>query len=663
MGTRREDRLQLALQASKEGIWDWNLVTKSIYYSPRISRFLGYRKDEMPHLFEDREEHMDEESVVLVDEALRRVIQEGEDLFAVEAKVMTAKWGWKWFRVRGTPVRDNLGRVTRIGGSLIDISKRMSAERELAEERYFIRTLLDNIPMNVYFKNDQSRFVMANLSTAKKMGLESTEELLGKSDADFFGEEHARVAREDEVRIMLSKKGFTDETEQEKWENGPDTWVKTTKHAWLGANGEVKGIYGVTSDVSELVRTKNEQERIAKQLDEQNKIIEEERQLMRLIIDSVPLNVYFKNQDHQFVIVNRAGASWLGSEEVGELYDKSDRDFFAEPHWQKTEEDEKQIMESGEPMVGVIERERWENRSDTWVMTSKYPWRGSEGEVVGTFGVSSDVSDLMRAQRKLENLAMTFEEKNREMAAELKLAREVQLALLPDDFPVLTHGKRKLTFGRFYQPAQDLTGEFFEVVPLGPDKVGFLICEVMGKGVRSALVVSMLRGFVEKEMASSGDAGAFLTGLNQGMSHLLTESGLGIQAMAFYAVADLKAFEIQISMAGQMKPIAVFQDGARQLVPPEKACGPPLGAEAEAEYHSVVAPLRGLQRMVCFTSGVREARDERGEEFGVSRLLETVERGGGLGKLMDRVATEVESFSMSDEARKAICLLAWDLCV
>lgn len=663
MGTRREDRLQLALQASKEGIWDWNLDEKSIYYSPRVFRFLGYRRSEMPHLFEDREKHMDEKSVALVDEALRRVIQEGEDLFAVEAKVMTAKWGWKWFRVRGTPVRDNLGRVTRIGGSLIDISKRMNAELELAEERYFIKTLLDNIPMNVYFKDDKSRFVMANLSTANKMGLSSTEALLGKSDADFFGEEHARAAREDEVKIMLSKKGFTDETEKENWENGPDTWVKTTKHAWLGPNGEVKGVYGVTSDVSELVRTKNEQERIAKQLDGQNKLIEEERQLMRLIIDNVPLNVYFKNRDHQFVIVNRSGASWLGYERVEELYDQSDRDFFSERHWQKTEGDERRIMETGEPMVGVIEQEIWEGRSDTWVMTSKYPWRGSEGEIVGTFGVSSDVSNLMRAQRKLENLANTFEEKNQEMAAELKLAREVQLALIPDEFPTVSYVNRELKFERFYHPAQNLTGDFFEVIPLGGDRVGFLICEVMGQGVRSALIVSMLRGFIEKEIASAGDAGAFLTSLNLGMSHLLAESGLGMQAMAFYGVADLRSEEIQISMAGQMKPIAVFQDGARQLVPPEKGCGPPLGAVAEAEYHSVVAPLRGLRRMIGFTSGVKEACDDEGQEFGVTRLLATIERGGDLGKVMERVAEEVREFSVTDQSRKAICLLGWDLCL
>lgn len=661
MGTRREDRLQMALQASKEGIWDWDLVKKTIYYSPRVHRFLGYRKNEMPHLFEAREEYMDEESAALVEKALRRVLQEGEDLFAVEAKVRTARWGWKWFRVRGTPVRDKLGKVVRIAGSLIDISKRMIAERELAEERHLIKTLIDSIPMNVYFKDTQSRFVMANLSTAQKMGLESAEELEGKTDRDFFEEEHAGATREDELRIMESREGFTDQIEQERWEDGPDTWVKTTKHPWLGRDGEVKGIQGVTSDVSELVRTKNEQERIASQLDAQNKMMEEERQLMRLVIDSVPLNVYFKNRDYQFVIANRALTEWYGCERSEDLYDQTDRDFFTENHWAKTEADESRILQTGEPLVGEIERETWIGRSDTWVMTSKYPWRDSEGEIVGTFGVSSDVSDLIRAQQKLEKLAETFEAKNREMAAELKLAREVQLALLPDQFPRISSGGRALEFARHYQAAPDLTGEFFEVMPMGADKVGFLVCEVMGQGVRSALIVSMLRGLIEKEIASAGDAGSFLTGLNLGMSHLFVESGLEIQASAFYGVVDLASSEVQVSMAGQLCPVVVFEDGVRQLVPPEEASGPALGTLNEAEYGSVNAPLTGLRRMICFSSGVQKACNADGEEFGLTRLIETIERGGNLVQVMERVAQDVVKFSVTDEYRKAICLLGWDL--
>ncbi|MDA7506824.1 PAS domain-containing protein [Akkermansiaceae bacterium] len=109
MASWKENRLQVVLQASREGIWDWDLVKGTIYYSPRMCRFMGYRKSEMPNFFQDRGEHMDLPSVAALDEALRRVLQEGEDLFAVEPRVKTKRLllmvfpgsgdagaGWTW---------------------------------------------------------------------------------------------------------------------------------------------------------------------------------------------------------------------------------------------------------------------------------------------------------------------------------------------------------------------------------------------------------------------------------------------------------------------------------------------------------------------------------------------------------------------------------------
>lgn len=661
MASWKEDRLQLVLQASREGIWDWDLVKGTIYFSPRVCRFMGYRKDEMPNFFQDRSEHMDEASVAAVNEALRRVLQEGEDLFAVEPRVKTNRGDWRSFRVRGTPVRDGLGGVTRIAGSLIDISKRKEAERQLAEERHLIETLLDNIPMNVYFKDEESRFVMANLPTARKMGLSSVNQLVGKSDADFFSEEHASHARMVEKEIMASGGGVEDLTEHEKWEDREDTWVKSTKHAWIGHDGKVRGTFGVTIDISELMRTREAQEKVTSQLNAQNQLIEEERERLRLVIDSVPLHVYFKNRDHEFVIANQAIAEWFGFGGPESLYDKSDRDIFSEEHWRKTEADEKQIMESGEAIVGTIEKEVWGGKKDTWVMTSKYPWRDSGGNIVGTFGVSSDISDLMVAQSNLRKLAATYEKKNREMAEELQLAREVQQALLPDEFPTISGGGSTMDFCRLYEPARLLTGEFFEVVPLGSDRVGFLMGEVFDKGVRSALIVSMLRGLIEKEMASAGDAGAFLTGINVGLAHLLVESGHEVKATAFYGVVDLTKAEIQLSVAGHVNPIAVFVDGVRQLVPPDHARGSALGAAERSSYGTVTAPLQGLRRLICFTEGFQNACNAEGEKFGVTRMLEEIERGGDLERVMERLAEAVKVFSGDRKFENAICLLGWEI--
>lgn len=662
MASWNDDRLELALRASKEGVWDWDFESGSIYYSRRALRFFGFRKDEAPNIFAERESLMDEASSAAVDEALRRVCQEGEELFAVESRVRTRDDEWKWFRVRGTPVRDGLGKVIRLVGSLIDISKRMATEAELGEERALIKTLLDSIPMNVYFKDVESRFVMANLPTAVKMDLSSPEQLLGKTDDDFFSPEHADHARAFEEEIMRTGVGKTDVTEHEKWEDREDTWVKTTKRIWKGPEGEVKGTFGVTSDISELMRARAEQERVAAELHSRNLKIEQERQRLRLVIDGVPMNVYFKNLDHQFVIVNRAMANWVDCENPEDLYEKSDRDFYSEEHWLETEADEKRIMEAGEPVIEQVEKETWSGKEDTWVMTSKYPWKDSEGTIVGTFGVSSDVSDLVLAHREMEKQAGKLQKKNVEMAEELALAKEVQLALLPDDIPQFSHEESRLCFEKLYRPAPDLTGDFYEVIPLGPDKAGFFICDVAGQGVRSALIVSMLRGLIEKGLESAEAPGEFLTGLNEGLLHMFEESDLEIVATAVYGVVDLATEEIHLSVAGHPNPVAVFEDGVRQLVPPKEANKGPLGEEAGVTYGCVTAPLKGLRRMFCFSEGLRAAKNDLGELFGVSRIIGIAERGGPLPKVLERFEEAVEEFaSEGGNFRNALCLLAWEV--
>lgn len=657
-----EDRLGLALRASQEGIWDWDLAKKTIECSGRVLRFMGYRRETMPNFFEDREGHMDPESVFAIDEALDRVCRLGEDLFAVEARVKSRNGVWKWFRVRGTPVRDDLGKVIRIVGSIIDISKRMEAEQELAEERAFIRTLMDNVPINVYFKDEHSRFVLANLPTARKMGLRKAEEIEGKCDFDFFQAEFANTTRALEKKVMETGIGLSDITEHEVWKDGHDSWVKTTKHAWLNRDGEVQGIFGVTSDITEMMRAREKQEAATAELQERNGRIDEERRRMRLVIDNVPLNVYFKDRDHQFVITNQSLASHLGCQSPDDLYGKTDWDFFSEEHSKKAEADEDRIMRTGEAIEGKIEKETWSGRGDTWVMSSKYVWRDADGETIGVFGVSSDVSDLMKAQRDLAGIAQTLKNKNVVMQEELNLAREVQLALLPETVPQIEGHGKVVKIAKYYRPAPDLTGDFFEVLDLGNERVGFLICDVIGHGVRSALVVSMLRGLIEKQTESALVPGGFLSGLNEGLAHLLTESGVSIEASAVYGMVDLEGDRICLSVAGHVNPIAVFEDGARQLVPPPGAYGPALGAESDFQYDAVEAPLAGLKRIFCFSDGVRKARNQEGEIFGVARVLEIVERGGSLDYVLEKLSKAVIKFTKGSKAfENAVCLLALEI--
>jgi len=112
------------------------------------------------------------------------------------------------------------------------------------------------MPVNIYFKDEDSKFVMANTATAKKMGLKCAADIIGKSDHDFFDARHADKSRKDEVMIMYTKENLEGSLEKELWDGALETWCITSKHPWLDHNGKIKGTFGVTNDVSEIVKTR-----------------------------------------------------------------------------------------------------------------------------------------------------------------------------------------------------------------------------------------------------------------------------------------------------------------------------------------------------------------------------------------------------------------------
>ena len=386
---------------------------------------------------------------------------------------------------------------------------------------------------------------------------------------------------------------------------------------------------------------------------------EEERHRLRMLIDHVPLQVYFKDRDSRFVLANRQMAEWMDLKDPQELTGRHDRDFFAREHWEQAEADERRIMDTLEPVNAKLEREAWRGGDDTWVLTSKFPWVDRNGGVRGTFGVSSDVTDLVKAQREATALAAELQARNEAYEEELQLAREIQQTLAGSAFPEVANGRRALRFGSRYLPISGMAGDFFEIIQISPDTAGVLICDVMGHGVRSALVVAMLRGLLEKQRRSAADPSAFLRGLNSGLNSILDRAGATMFATAFYAVADLGGGTLRYACAGHPGALATGPAGVRQLAATRKEKGPGLGLVPKADYPAGEVPLAEVERLLLFTDGILEAESESGEPFLERRLIETAEecRGEGLEGMLDIVLDRVLGHTGGHGFDDDVCVL------
>jgi two-component system, sensor histidine kinase and response regulator len=139
-----------------------------------------------------------------------------------------------------------------------DLTERKRAEEALARERNLLHALMDNVPDRIYFKDANSRFLRLNKSLAEAFGLSAPSEAVGKSDFDFFTEEHARQAFEDEQQLVRGGPPVVGLEEKETWPGGRQTWASTTKMPLRAPDGRIVGTFGISRDIT--ARKKAEEE-------------------------------------------------------------------------------------------------------------------------------------------------------------------------------------------------------------------------------------------------------------------------------------------------------------------------------------------------------------------------------------------------------------------
>jgi PAS domain S-box-containing protein len=133
-----------------------------------------------------------------------------------------------------------------------DVTERRKMEDALEQERLLLSTLLDSLPDAIYVKDARGRFIRSNKAQAERwFGLSNPLDAVGKTDFDFFSEEHARQAYTDEQEIIKTGKSMLEKEERETWPDRPDTWSLTSKMPLRDKEGRIIGTFGISKDITE----------------------------------------------------------------------------------------------------------------------------------------------------------------------------------------------------------------------------------------------------------------------------------------------------------------------------------------------------------------------------------------------------------------------------
>ena len=170
--------------------------------------------------------------------------------------------------VGGELIRGVDGSPTGLMLLVREMTERLRAEADIIQERSLLEALLENIPDHVYFKDADCRFVMISKAHAEMFGLTDPSQAVGKTDFDFFTEEHARLAYENELEIMRTGLPMVDFEEKETHLDGRETWVSTTKLVRTDKQGKTLGTLGISRDITKRKQAEEE-------LAETNRALEE----------------------------------------------------------------------------------------------------------------------------------------------------------------------------------------------------------------------------------------------------------------------------------------------------------------------------------------------------------------------------------------------------
>ncbi len=240
------------------------------------------------------------------------------------------------------------------------------------------------------------------------------------------------------------------------------------------------------------------------------------------------------------------------------------------------------------------------------------------------------VGQLVREQQAEAATRQRFEQ-------ELEVARLIQQNFLPKQLPELADWQ----VAAYYRPAREVGGDFYDVIPISEDRIGFVIGDVTDKGVPAALVMAATRSVLRASVQRIVDPGEVLERVNE---HLCPDMPEKMFVTCLYGVLDITTGRFLFANAGHDLPYVKTAGGSVEL----RARGMPLGLMSGMAYEEKEIVLAPGDSLLLHSDGVVEAHSPAGDMFGFPRLKEAVARYPGGSELIDRVLEDVRDHTGPD---------------
>lgn len=585
-----------------------------------------------------------------------RLMLEHDTIEDFESQIYRKDGSVIWISENCHARRNSRGELLYYEGTVEDITHRKSTEESLRNSEALYHSLVETIPQNIFRKDTQGNFIFANQHFCKLLNVKLPD-IVGKTDFDFFPAELAEKYRRDDWRVLETGQAFTSIEEHETPEH-ERIYVQILKTPLYDANGRIIGLQGMFWDITKQ-----------RQMEESLRTSEE---LYHSLVETIPQNIFRKDLKGRYTFANRQFLKTLGKTRE-EVIGKTIADFLPPEVAAEREADDHRVMETKKPFE-AIEQSKF-SKEPGYIQVVKMPIFDSEGRVTGLQGMFWDITAqkmaaerIRKANTELARSRKELHTKNLELEDDLRMAREIQITMLPQQYPSFPRNampeESAFHFTHRYLPTGTVGGDFFTVSALSDEEASVFICDVAGHGVRSSLVTAMIRALLEELKPLAHEPGQYFTKLNRDLHAILKHAGTPMLTTGFYLVANWKTGVIRYANAGHPKPLLVRRDQKR--VEPLANIGgksqPALGLFEEAIYRTSEVKFSPGDLLMLFTDGLYEVQDESHELYSQSMLVTDVEKRAQLpaSELFDALIERMQRFSADGKFSDDVCMVGME---
>ena len=279
------------------------------------------------------------------------------------------------------------------------------------------------------------------------------------------------------------------------------------------------------------------------------------------------------------------------------------------------------------------------------------------GDLMALNGVAENfriiLSDRVRKSKELALQAQRSQLEIEHLTKELKIARQLQISMVPLQRPLFPH-RSDLDVCGFMEPASVVGGDFFDAFFVRENQLFFCIADVSGHGIASALFMARAMGLIRVLAMGTLEPHVLLSELN---ARLVDGNDANIFVTMFCGVLDIRSRRLVYSNGGHCAPMRVSPGRSRMLPIPK---GPLVGAFAGCTYRSMELLLDRDETLFCYTDGVTEAHDPKGEELSEEHCLQLLDALPPLpaADLLDHMRARVAEFTGTDVLEDDCTMLA-----